>query len=725
MIKKTGRSRLYCVILMTITLSYALFSTQGYSIGCEQEEEREDRASYLANSVVESAEVNVYEESPVDNDATVLNQDGWTGVRDELDRVVLVIAPPVFHDSLQRWIEYRQGQGYKILYLPLEPVLNSDNQDDFSHPFVTPNEIREKIRKSAKEHRIEAILLIGDGAPTDSAVHGWRDVVPAPRVPALVVQIFGSEDLLASDSYYADLDGDNLPDVPIGRLPVETTNELDVCIDNVIHYEQNSPIGNWTRKVNIIAGPNGLDLRAIGSEPGEVIEGKNPFGGVSMLVTSIVDKIARKLFADYLPQEFVLSLTQFSPQSPFCPYPADFEKKTIERINEGSLFWAYLGHGRATGLDRYLSPNGNDYGVLEIEDCAKFNCVGHPPIMLFFACYTGAYDASRRCLAEEALLQKNGPVAVLAASRRTAPYGMCYFGSALLESAFSHNSSKDAKTEDYRTLGSLYLKAQRQTLSETDEDEQDRGELVFSADGNVNVLNADSEKNSRKPDGNKSNSRFEWINQRLQQSLEDAEELRRKNASFRKTIGQIATFFDPTASRLNEQLQDHIAEFNLFGDPLLRIKFPTRVSLEAPEITYSANPITVSGQLPINEGTEAIVQVELAPADFRPYSSSQPRSKILVESEETRREFNETYEKANAFVIDAVRTKTKNGNYNASLVAPASFSGECVVRIAATSNDRYFIGSKRILVRPQTISPPKKEEISPSQQEQSTERRSR
>ena len=725
MIKKSGWSCLYSVILMIFPFSYMPFSAMGYSFSYEREEEREDRAPYLAGSVVESKDANVYEEPYEDNDAAVLNEDGWSGVQDRLNRVVLVIAPPTFQTSLQRWIEYRQGQGYTILFLPLAPVSNNDDQDDFSQPFVTPSEIREKIRKSANEHRIEAILLIGDGAPTESAAHGWRDVVPAPRVPALVIQIFGSEDLLASDSYYADLDGDNLPDVPIGRFPVETTNELDVCIDNVIRYEQNSPVGNWTRKVNIIAGPNGLDLRAIGSEPGEIIEGKNPFGGVSMLVTSIVDRIARKLFTDYLPQEFVLSLTQFSPQSPFCPYPADFERKTIERINEGSPFWAYLGHGRAIGLDRYLAPSGRDYGVLEIDDCAKFNCKDHSPIMLFFACYTGAYDASRRCLAEEALLQKDGPVAVLAASRRTAPYGMCYFGSALLESAFSQTPSNDVEAEEYRTLGSIYLKAQRQTLEETDDDEPDSGELIFSVDENADVLDVVPEKNSGDSGGNKSSSRFEWINQRLQQSLADAEELKRKNASFRRTIGQIASFFDPTASRLNEQLQDHIAEFNLFGDPLLRVKFPTRVSIEAPKITYSANPITVSGQLPIDDGTEAIVQVELVPADFRPYPSPSFRSKIFTESEETRQEFNETYEKANAFVVDAVRTKTKNGNYQASLVVPAGFSGECVVRVAATSNDQYFIGSKRVLVRPQTISPQKEEEPSSLQREQSHERRSR
>ena len=692
------------VFFVAFILSFVNFPTTGFSLNCAQENEADDnREPSLFPQEIEDAP---YERTSGENDVSDSDKDGWTRANDERDRVVLVIAPPVFHDSLQRWIEYRQGQGYKILLLPLAQISEDDEGDDFSHPVASPSEIREKIRKAASGRRVEAILLVGDGAPTDSALYGWRDVVPAPRVPALVVQIFGSEELLASDSYYADIDDDGFPDAPIGRLPVETTNELDVCIDNIIRYEQDFPIGNWTRKINVVAGPNGLDLRAIGSEPGEVLEGKNPFGGVSMLVTSIVDKIARKLFADYLPQEFVLSLTQFSPQSPFCPYPADFEKKTIERINEGSLFWAYLGHGRAVGLDRYLAPSGKDYGVLEIEDCAEFNCEGHPPIMLFFACYTGAYDASCRCLAEEALLQKNGPAAVLAASRRTAPYGMCYFGSTLLEAAFSHNPAENATKNERRSLGALYFEAQRRALEDAEEDELDTDELDFSAEEGVNVSKKQASSTiSSDHKELKLSDRFDWIDERLQKSLKEAEEFKRKNASFRKTIDQIAAFFDPTASRLNDQLRDHIAEFNLFGDPLLQIKFPTRVSVEASEIVYSVEEITVSGRLPLENGTEAIVQAELVPADFRPKFSAPTRPKAFSESEETRREFNETYEKANAFVVDAVRTKTKNGRYVANLKVPEGFSGECVARIAAASNDQqYFVGSKRILVRPQTTS---------------------
>ncbi|MBQ5790537.1 MAG: hypothetical protein IIW01_09620, partial [Thermoguttaceae bacterium] len=43
---------------------------------------------------------------------------------------------------------------------------------------------------------------------------------------------------------------------------------------------------------------------------------------------------------------------------------------------------------------------------------------------------------------------------------------------------------------------------------------------------------------------------------------------------------------------------------------------------------------------------------------------------------------------------------TQTERFQANIVVPADFSGECVVRVAATDGERYWIGSRRVLVRP-------------------------
>ena len=108
------------VFFVAFILSFVNFPTTGFSLNCAQENEADDnREPSLFPQEIEDAP---YERTSGENDVSDSDKDGWTRANDERDRVVLVIAPPVFHDSLQRWIEYRQGQGYKILLLPLAQI---------------------------------------------------------------------------------------------------------------------------------------------------------------------------------------------------------------------------------------------------------------------------------------------------------------------------------------------------------------------------------------------------------------------------------------------------------------------------------------------------------------------------------------------------------------------------------------------------------------------------
>ncbi len=635
----------------------------------------------------------------------------WTKAEPSKEKpAVLVVSAPVFEPALQPWIEYRQSQGYDIFLLPLA-LQSPEGNVDFgvqTQPIATPEEIRAKIIKASKDREIAAIVLVGDGAPTINARYGWRDVVPAARVPASVVQTFGSEDLLATDSFYADFDSDGLADVPIGRFPAETPEELSVLVEKIIRYETTSPVGNWMRRINVFAGPNGLDLRVIGAKPGEEMSGPNPLGGISSLVDSVVSNMARRMFAEYLPQEFSVSLTQCSLQSVFCPYPPDFNDVFLERANDGSLFLIYMGHGYVYGLDRFETES-KDYGIFEIDDCESLRCDKTSPIALFFACYTGAYDARETSLAEKVALSPNGPAAVYAASRLTAPYGMCVLGASLMERAFSENE------EEPPLLGQIILDAQKKSLDPPKEPEEDADDseselnedLIFDDSvAEKNDVDNDSGKNADSGSDNdqkkplKPGSQLEKLNKRLEDGLANAEKIKRENSSFRLILDRSARVFDPTASRLNDQIIDHLHEFNLFGDPLLRIRFPERVKIEAPEIAYSTKELVVSGTIPNQVDKESVVQVELLPADFRSTVQKTKRERSFIESEENKQEYRETYKNANIFVEDAVRTSTRNGRFQATIVVPRDYSGESVVRIAAFNGTDYYIGSQRVLVRP-------------------------
>jgi len=636
-------------------------------------------------------------------------------------RRVLVVSPPIFDAALQPWVERRRSEGYQISRLSV--ASRSADSIDFgiqTAPVATPDELRAQIRRFALAapgpESVAAIVLVGDGAPTLSASFGWRDVVPAPRLSPQVVQLFGSEEHLATDSFYSDLDDDGVPDVPLGRFPVETPAELAALVEKIARYETASPVGDWTRKINVVAGPNGLDLSVVGSSPDDAPAASSAaLSGLSSFVDSVVDNMSRQLFSEFLPQEYAVSLTRCSLKSEFCPYPPTFGRTFLDRANEGALFLVYLGHGRVFGLDRLTTASGGDYGVFEIDDVPSLRSPNAAPIALFFSCYAGAYDANEPCLAEAVALSPNGPVAAIAASRRAAPYGMCVLGSSLLDAAF-------ADADRPLTLGEIFLRAQRKTLApppnnaapqsedaeiqfddETSPKETEPTQPVaaptFTETPDDPISRAERRIAEERGRVAEIDAGLKRLNARLERNVRAAER-RRDATSFRETLDRAAKIFDPTARRLEEQLEDHVALFNLFGDPLLRVKFPERCAVEAPEIVYATQTVPVSGVVPNATGCQTVVRVELLLADFRSPVDKPRRSKTFVESPETRVEFETTYRAANNFVVAASQSATQTGRFQADIAVPADFSGECVVRVAATDGERYWIGSRRILVRP-------------------------
>lgn len=634
------------------------------------------------------------------------NEDSISSIEKDFTKpTVLVVTPPIFDSALQPWIHYRQSQGYDVFLLPLCSK-NPDGSIDMgvqTRPVTSPEEIRNKILKVSKGRQIEAIVLVGDGAPTQEAKYGWRDIVPAARVETSIIPVFGGEDYLATDSFYADFDNDGFADVPIGRFPVETSEELQGLVAKIIRYENSSPVGNWVRRINIVAGPNGLDLRVIGSRPGDILEEKTSLGGLSALVDSIINNMARKLFSDYLPQEFSLSLTQCSPQSVFCPYPPDFGDTFLKRINEGSLFFIYMGHGRVLGLDRFKSSK-QEYGIFEIDDSVFLNNSFKSPIAFFFACYTGAYDANCVSLAEKVALSPNGPVAVYAASRLTAPYGMCVLGASLLETAFLSDFS--GVEDEPKLLGRIILESQKNALASIRKEsngikrDEISEEFFFETNHSIESQNVPIVQLSDDTSVGEWDEHLQKINKRLEKGLKQAEETKRKNSSFRKMLDRSAAIFDPTAARLDDQIKEHILEFNLLGDPLLRIKLPQRIEFNSPDISYSSKEIEVSGCIPNLNDKESLIQAELLLANFRSSVKKPLRNKPFAESSEAKTEFSNTYSKANNFVVDAVRTTTKNGSFQIRIIVPEDYSGESIIRIAAYDGENYYIGSRKVLVRP-------------------------
>jgi hypothetical protein len=105
-------------------------------------------------------------------------------------------------------------------------------------------------------------------------------------------------------------------------------------------------------------------------------------------------------------------------------------------------------------LDRITVPSG-EYSILSVDDVGKLNGAARPPIALMLSCYTGAFDAVEDCLAEQMLRAEGGPIAVLAGSRVTMPYGNAVLATELLRCCIQ---------EPCPTLGEAMLRAKQKMV---------------------------------------------------------------------------------------------------------------------------------------------------------------------------------------------------------------------------------------------------------------------
>ncbi|MFG0262525.1 MAG: C25 family cysteine peptidase, partial [Novipirellula sp. JB048] len=186
--------------------------------------------------------------------------------------------------------------------------------------------------------------------------------------------------------------------------------------ERIVRYEQNSDFGMWRGDVQLVGGIAG-------------------FGG---MIDAAIESVARTIVTGVLPAETRTRVTYASPNHRFFPKTKSFTEAVIENYNRGPRFWVYAGHGQVTHLDR-VPASGAGRPVLDRDSVAQLSCA-HPgsPIALLLACYTGAIDAPEVCFAERMLLAEGGPVAVIAGTRVTMPYGNATAAIGLIDGVY-HN----------------------------------------------------------------------------------------------------------------------------------------------------------------------------------------------------------------------------------------------------------------------------------------------
>ena len=432
-------------------------------------------------------------------------------------KAVIVVRPAAWSSALKSWKEYRISQGHEVLELDAEL-----GRAGVQAAIIEMTKAAQKKHETSPQTSlIGYVLLIGDG---DQGT-GTAPLLPAWYRRSTAMVKLGGDELLATDSPYADIDDDERPDLAIGRIPADTAEQVQQVLERSMAYERQLDFGLWRRDVRIVAG----------------------VGGFGALADSAIEMTTSRFLTDRVPAWCNVNMTYASPNSPFCPDPFQFSQATVDQLDAGSQFWVYIGHGHVKHLD-FVRVDDQHLGILDSTQIKNAAQHARPPIALFLACYTGAFDAREDCLSEQMMMSPSGPVAALAATRVTGPYGLATLASGMLDECYI------AKSE---TLGDVIMCSKRRML------EQD----------------------------------------------EPLEKMTGKASAQMQLITAMASALSPPGHDLMTERLEHVWQVNLLGDPLLRLHHPQAIDIKATPRILPGETISINGTAP--QAGQATVELTL------------------------------------------------------------------------------------------------------------------
>ncbi len=421
---------------------------------------------------------------------------------------VIVIRPASWAKALNEWKAYRKLQGHEIYEVdselgPKNVIAEIKRLADTD----TGSTTKPATGSTTARGPIGYVLILGDGEMGSNRV---GTLPPLYRESTAMVK-FGGDAVLATDNPYGDIDGDDSPELAVGRVPADSAESAAAYLARAIAYEQALDYGKWRRDVRVVAG----------------------VGGFGKIADSVIEMTTSRFLTDRIPAWADVVMTYASPNSPYCPDPYRFSEATLGQLNSGSMFWVYVGHGHIKHLD-YLRVNEKYLNILDSKQVSSVEVSQKPPIAIFLACYTGAFDAREDCISEQLLLHPSGPVACLSATRVTGPYGLASLASGMLDECYVQHTE---------SLGLAIMKAKRRML--------------------VPTPTLDSEESKADP----------------QMQL----------------VTAIATALSPGGHDLLAERLEHVWQMNLLGDPLLRLNHPSIVDLQVTPRAAPGETISING----------------------------------------------------------------------------------------------------------------------------------
>ena len=298
---------------------------------------------------------------------------------------VIIIGHRDLLESIRFLKELREQQGWSVVLVDVE-----DLYDEFNFGAKSPWALKDFLGLAYEYWNPQPgfVLLVGDTSydPRDYLGFGEFDLVPTKFVDTEYLKT-------ASDDWFVDFNNDGLPEMAVGRLPVESAEETATVVSKIIRYE----------------GAAGLMNEAL--LVADINDDYFNFEGASGEVRSL------------LPGNMTVSEI-FRGQSPTA------RSDLLALLNQGQLLVNYIGHGSAKIW------KGN---LLTSLDAWNLTNSPYLPFLVSMTCLNGLFqDPYSESMAETFLkAERGGAVAVWTSSGLTDPEGQVVMNLELIRLLFN------------------------------------------------------------------------------------------------------------------------------------------------------------------------------------------------------------------------------------------------------------------------------------------------
>ncbi len=296
----------------------------------------------------------------------VATRDAWATVDDisvvraetlhqEPADYLLVAHPNFIGDKLDEFIELKTEQGLVVRTVDWLSIV-----DTYGYGNDTPRALDNFLARARSEFEFDNVLLVGGHTYDYRGVSGQAVInyIPAHYRE---VNIFK---FAPTDNPYADLDGDNLPEVAIGRWAVRDEQDLAAIVDKTKAWHQNRNDDIYQSAL-LISQPT--DSRGLNFS--DQINGRVGFPLAELTEFSEVANVSLQDAIDSGAQDPV----------------AQTRAQIKAAINTGSDLISFNGHGSTAAW--------GFQGVVNTEFVQSLDNAGQPVIVMPLACYTTYYES--------------------------------------------------------------------------------------------------------------------------------------------------------------------------------------------------------------------------------------------------------------------------------------------------------------------------------------------